>query len=727
MFFIVFTRLTCILISKIGATYIMKKKSIVLAALLSSGCSTTGMFNTYIDFSDVSNVSEVSQNQRNQSQSGQRQLSQNNCTTLFQGADTDGHFEDAFLYTCFVRNKYRKAMGNRSSLRRKSIVPILGLGAVGVGLGLSGYDTTTILATTLTGATIAGGARLYDTSSDERAYVLGAEALNCAMQAVTPLARPADNREMALFDLYLSASGDENIEVSSSTLKAAMLAAEASLMAEDIGDKKTAVIKKQISVAKELITLTETTVRNARSLRTQRIQAPAMLWAATDRIIGQVDSAIQTNAVSIDATVSVITSLASSYKTFTAVPTDLSVGTSPATTAGDSVEDGSDAPSVPVLPNEVSEALQNNNLAATVDIFLKEREIAIAMSDVEIAQNHIDGADENFRTNSLDAFKEMEGNLELKENTLSRLEGELETLKEQRQGYLDALERAANSYASALDEHTKLLKQPPKNKVDRRSFQLNEAITTVNMKRRLLADVVNSVVALKPSDALKSCGVDADSVAAGLTLSPARLEFSEGTSGSQFVIINGGQAPFSASLASGNEAITLEKADPFSSSFSVSYEGEVVGRSDILIVDGTNTRLVLPVNVSPKVETRSQVEGRGRLEDIVVLVELSVDEKAKVSAQNLSVAGSDVERLQRAVCMLAIDGATADGKWGPKSQKQYEVNRSVYGIPTDDNGIVTAEIVSKIEAKLKTHNAFDNEQDNLSCTRSGALTLPVVP
>ncbi|MEO1028146.1 MAG: hypothetical protein AAFX02_03715 [Pseudomonadota bacterium] len=643
-----------------------------LAVLALAGCGSLG--NNYLDFSKLENEVFVDDGTK-----GNQTLA-NVCVpkTISQDASiTTKDLRKSIRYACGVQNTYRKALGDRARFRRGSTIPILGLGAAALGLGIADASTTSILVTGLTGATLASGQGLFGTTTDERAYILGYDAVACTLRAAVPLAIPAEPKTLDTFEKALANGG---AEVALSELKATIGQAQARLnSATQLTVSERMRREQELRDARTLVSDAEAAITNARALQAQRAQLPAALTVGVREIIGQVDLAVQQNTFSASAVTEVVRNLAGAYGTFTTVPT-----ASPAAGDGGTPANDAGAPRAPTISSE----------NATQMIASAQNSITSINTEMDALEASRNEDAEQFDALNVDPDKNRE---ELDRLAKSVVEREISMQNLERQ-LLDAkrellwlqTELTAIQRIRAEDQRAQAEAARDKDPVQRAFDNMSSAASELDRHRRVLADVVNNVVAASPTGSLQRCGVDPDNVTAGLTLDPASMQLPM-SGGARFVNINGGVAPFAVRISNASdEGVQIEHSDPFARSFEIRAASGQTAPRDVVVIDAANRRTRLAITfaaASPasapapaSAPGQDQLQGGNAQAQTVAMSKLAFDRLTK----------SGRTALQAAIC------TKTDGVWGSASQSAFEQNAGAFPSVSGSPAVLTSEIARQI-------------------------------
>jgi peptidoglycan hydrolase-like protein with peptidoglycan-binding domain len=237
--------------------------------------------------------------------------------------------------------------------------------------------------------------------------------------------------------------------------------------------------------------------------------------------------------------------------------------------------------------------------------------------------------------------------------------------------------------------------------------ELQSALATLSTDQRRIANFVNAIVAKKPIETLRSCGVDVNAFAADITIDPAGpIEFVAGVAGSRGRVILGGRAPYVAELESSTaKGLSVRRPESFGPAFVVVATTETVtGEYSIYVADGIGHRKFVPVVVKPA--------GATRLAGPILPGPLGIEPTRKPLLAPLFTDSKIEDRIamQKALCMTGND---IDGTWGPKTEvalKRYqeEKAKTATGVITTPpaSGVMTTTIRDELLELSRTPDAI---------------------
>ena len=229
--------------------------------------------------------------------------------------------ESAIGYANSAKDAYKEALGNQAELRSWLGIGLIPLGAATLGLGITGASPTAITVLGLTGAAAYGTGSWLQSPPQERAYIAGYNAINCAIGAVAPL-NIDKNSEFARFDESMKIIDRHIADVQS---QIGVVNAAISDLEPSAGSQDALVVraKEEVTAARSIVDSAVAARANGTSLMLEVASAGSNLVTAVDRIVGQVDDAILLNQPDLQSLSSIIGGLGQAYSQFTAVPEGL--------------------------------------------------------------------------------------------------------------------------------------------------------------------------------------------------------------------------------------------------------------------------------------------------------------------------------------------------------------------------------------------------------------------
>lgn len=218
----------------------------------------------------------------------------------------------AINYANKGKDNYAEALGEQAEFNSYLGIGLTALGASALGLGVVGAGTTAITVLGLTGASAYGIGSFLENKPRQRAYILGYNAINCAIEAVLPF----------------NVNSSLNYNHFSQALHGAT--AEEGLLSH-IGNTEKAIskvrqitatdnISKSIRTAESLIGTARIAYSNGVSLDLKINNSGNALTTAVDRIVGQVNDSINTNQADLQSIMTIIGGLGGMYSQFTTIP-----------------------------------------------------------------------------------------------------------------------------------------------------------------------------------------------------------------------------------------------------------------------------------------------------------------------------------------------------------------------------------------------------------------------
>lgn len=489
-----------------------------------------------------------------------------------QGRPEAPTLDQAIKYANDAKGNYQTALGNQGKLNTWLGIGLVPLGAATLGLAVTGASQTAVTVLGLTGAAAYGTATWLRSEPQQRAYIAGYNAINCAIEAVVPLRLDTKSPEYSRFIASMNVIDNKIADVETQIGAVERLIVQVEPTAGS-GDRLVVRAKEEVTAARSIVDSAVTARQGGTSLALEIAGAGNNLTVAVDRIAGQVDEAILSNQPDIQALTSIIGGLGQAYSKFTVVP--------------------------------------------------------------ESSAERLGGAEVTAQAGPA--------------GDLSRELGELQR-------------RAAD----------------------------------LSVGQRRVADFVNALVAKKPVESLKNCGVDLDQLTAQqLVIDPAGpVEFAEGQAGSVGLIIVGGRAPYAVQLV--DEAATglsVRQVEPFGPAFLVQATAEAVpGQYSIYVADAAGQRKYVSVVVKARPDT--QPRPTASVADPIF--------DALAQPQR--------ERIQRALCIPESD---VDGAWGPQTRAALELYQRSVGRTAD--GVMSEQDRNELLA-------FDTDDIAQRCGGNQALT-----
>lgn len=600
-----------------------------------------------------------------------------------------------------VQNAYRRALGERSKLRRRLGTGLIGLSAATLGFGLSDASTDVTLVSGLLGASGAASYRWLNAPTEERAWIAGYNAIECSIKAMNPLVLPTSGYSMNKIETQIAtlseaihAAGEAATEV-----RAWIRQCDTGICLTE-GEDETDI---EALTARARGYLEDLAARHEGARQTRRAavklagdieRAPVRLDSAIRQIIGEVDLAIQQQGLQVEALHSIVSGIAESYSGLVELP-------SPQSEPGDleGLVPDPDAQDPEGVPEAGGEAV-----AAALDW----TRLDLKTPDLEPAIRQIVSQSEQFRRNvalqdlilnlqELESLEEVEpaGQVELSELSarLEMLEDMASGLDDRAQNAIALLDEAVEYDLAVLRARTeqidrraelsrKRAQQAARRQTDR--YRFGQAVGSLASELRKMSEAVASlsdttgiVAARQPLEELKSCGVDPSEIIQPLRVEPDELEFYAAVKASQSVLLIGGAEKYSARSLATDQGVSVESRELDGSVFTISVsEDTVAGRYEVLFGDGANRRVMVTVRVSGDDGEQTSDPQQSTEEDsesASIAVDDAEDQLAqRIRAAEVLVTSRTVAEIKRAQLALCLTEDQADGVWGPTTQTEFE-------------------------------------------------------
>jgi hypothetical protein len=241
--------------------------------------------------------------------------------TITSTGDSSITLDRAILYANGAKDSYRQALGDEATFNS-----LLGVGLIGVAtavpiLAVTGASTKSIGITAISGAGAYAVGTWLQSTPRQRAYVQGYNAINCAIEAVTPLRFDTESEPYQVFAVAVRDIGQQIVTVETK------IGAVRGILAEQNGlsDRLRAVAEEASKVAERAVEEARVARKNGVSLQLEHDTVGANLVTAVDRIVGQVDSAIVENQPDLATLSSIIGGLGQIYGQLRVVPSGFPV------------------------------------------------------------------------------------------------------------------------------------------------------------------------------------------------------------------------------------------------------------------------------------------------------------------------------------------------------------------------------------------------------------------
>jgi hypothetical protein len=198
------------------------------------------------------------------------------------------------------------------------------------------------------------------------------------------------------------------------------------------------------------------------------------------------------------------------------------------------------------------------------------------------------------------------------------------------------------------------------------------------MLTRQVSDYVNVVIAKKPNDKLRSCGVDPDQIATDIVIEPPTAIVAAGQDETQAFTIRGGRRPFRVTLLGPQSTdITVSQPDLFGPAFVVQVKSTAQrGSYSVYAADASGRQRILQIQVGE-----------------VTLAPPAEVQPATAQGGEVFAAIADINQrmqIQQALCYKEETGSEPDGLWGQKTKNLLIKYQSKKGFTPD--GILTDEL-----------------------------------
>lgn len=209
-------------------------------------------------------------------------------------------------------------------------------------------------------------------------------------------------------------------------------------------------------------------------------------------------------------------------------------------------------------------------------------------------------------------------------------------------------------------------------------YQLSDSVATLQMRTRAVADFVNAVVASKPTEKLKACGVDPNSLAADISIDPpGPVSVAGGKAASLMFLIKGGSRPYRAMLSDASaKGLSVTQPDLFGPAFSVNVAADAApGNYGVYAADASGRQGSVQVIVQAAENLKP---GAGDGTDASQAVFGKYDESQR-------------KNIQTALC---LKDAAVDGIWGPVTQNALKTYQTATSKQAD--GVLTQPLADEL-------------------------------
>ncbi|MEX2498048.1 MAG: hypothetical protein WD397_04135 [Wenzhouxiangellaceae bacterium] len=601
-----------------------------------------------------------------------------------------------------VQSNYRNALSERSRFRRKLGTGMIGLSAATLGLGLAGATTDATLVTGLIGASGAGSYQWLNAPAEERAWIAGYNAIECTIAAMNPLVMPTAeysidsiNSDIGLIETAMGEIGTAARDVRGWVQKC---------RGGDCGDgAEPGQIEELVKRAEGHIAQVSGKLADGRQARRAAVRiagdirrAPVRLEGAVRRIIGEVDLAIQQQALSLDALSNIVSSVAERYSSLTDIPAADVGGESPEPEPVDD-PDSSDEGGEQLLENkrasltmelreqlsfklpDIQKSLQNlRDSSQEIQESLNTGEMVETLRKLQ-ERNEISGFNQSL-------LREFSSDLRRIGDIVGQLEAlspEFKDLLQDAVKYDHELIKMRLRKIEELEQiNERLLKRKALESSDRYRFQqalskLTAAYRTLENAVASLGDITKIIIERQPLEQIKSCGVNPDSIVGPLRAEPANIPFDSPAKASRSVLVKGGVKPYLAQSLSQEHGVSVQSQEFGGAVFTISISDTTPpGRYEIMIGDGAERRILVPVQVPGGDDTGPAPETNAPDGDATAARISTADADDDVAQRINRVEGiitartvGEIKRAQRALC---LPDDQVDGIWGPATQKAFE-------------------------------------------------------
>ena len=264
-------------------------------------------------------------------------------------------FADAVAYANWVQTRYREAVADSAAFANYSNLSLLQIGLATIGMGAAGVSGDEILIAGLGASSLYGSAALLRSNPRDLAYLTGFGAVQCAIDAVTPLDESTIG-DFPGFESLVVNDDDSSLSDQLRTLEEEWLEQR-----EQNGWVDTRLNERQrtlLNLGRVALDEGRDAARQGRILYQDIKQSPATLTDAVSRITHQVDLAVVRTIPDTAAVALIISNLDSIYSQFTAVPESLMpVLEGDGTVAADDVRITSGKPDAPPTLESYLEAI----------------------------------------------------------------------------------------------------------------------------------------------------------------------------------------------------------------------------------------------------------------------------------------------------------------------------------------------------------------------------------
>ena len=214
--------------------------------------------------------------------------------------------------------------------------------------------------------------------------------------------------------------------------------------------------------------------------------------------------------------------------------------------------------------------------------------------------------------------------------------------------------------------------------LEKNLVDLQNSVAELSKLTRQISDYVNVVIAKKPSEKLRSCGVDADQIATDIVIEPPTAVFTAGQDETQAFTIRGGRRPFRVTLLGPQSMdIIVSQPDLFGPAFVVQVKSSAQkGSYSIYAADASGRQRILQIQIGDATPTPA------------AKVELATAQGGEAFTAIADI--NQRKQIQRALCYKEKTGTEPDGLWGQKTKNLLIEFQKKKGLTAD--GILTEEL-----------------------------------
>lgn len=241
-------------------------------------------------------------------------------------------FENAENYADELRNEYQNALSNQAALSTYGGLTLIGISSGMALLGGLGITGDAIVATGIGGTAVYSSTNFLSSPPRQRAYMMGFNALSCAVEVLRPLNfKNREKEQYAIFTGALKGMGSKigEVEFKRKLFKIRLLQKEKTGLVSEL--KSFYEQENEDSIAE--IKAAQSSLRDGKVRNIEIMAAPKLLTSAIDRIKGEVNAGVLSTIPSTASMQTIISSLGNVYSQFTAVHDEFSTFISEGSTA----------------------------------------------------------------------------------------------------------------------------------------------------------------------------------------------------------------------------------------------------------------------------------------------------------------------------------------------------------------------------------------------------------